>query len=146
MVAVLRKISDYNPLNDPIYMSSRMRQYFQEKLQKELQKLLEEESFLAESLSEVAHREPDFVDQSVEERLRFNNYAHLEHEQHLRSDVESALQRLDDGSYGYCVATGKPIGIERLIAAPYALYCFDVQTEKEEQGKYGVVKTFAVHD
>jgi DnaK suppressor protein len=63
--------------------------------------------------------------------LRFNHHKYQEHEQNLRHEVESALQRMDDGSYGYCVATGKPIGVQRLIATPYATYCFDVQAEKE---------------
>ena len=139
MTVILRKITAYNPLNDSVYMSPRMKQYFEEKLYQELQKLIEEEIFLSESLAEVSKREPDFVDQSAEERLRFNNYVYHEHEQHLRHDVESALKRLEDGSYGYCVATGKPIGIERLIAAPYALYCFDVQAqvEHEEHRRWG---------
>lgn len=133
MPVIFRKVSNYNPLNDSVYMSFNMRQYFYEKLNQELEKLLEEESYLEESLSEAANREPDFVDQSVTERLRFNNYVYHEYEQHLKNDVESALHRLEDGTYGYCVATGKPIGVERLIAAPYALYCIDVQAEKEGQ-------------
>ncbi len=136
MTVILRKVSNYNPLNDPVYMSFNMKQYFYEELNQELEKLIEEEVFLSESLAEVANREPDFVDQSVVERLRFNNYVYHEYEQHLRSDVEAALHRLEDGSYGYCVATGKPIGVERLIAAPYALYCIDVQAEKEGQRRW----------
>ena len=108
-----------------------MRRYFQDRLYTELQKVLEEEHLLSLSFPEEANREADFVDQSTMDGLRFNHHMYQEHEQNLRHEIEAALQRMDDGSYGYCVATGKPVGVQRLIATPYAMYCFDVQAEKE---------------
>ncbi len=38
-------------------------------------------------------------------------------------DIEAALDRLDDGSYGICQACGDPVGDERLAADPTALLC-----------------------
>ena len=131
MNVIYRKVLGYNPLNDTVYMSPRMRRYFQDRLYTELQKVLEEEHLLSLSFPEDANREPDFVDQSTMDGLRFNHHMYQEHEQNLRHEIEAALQRMDDGSYGYCVATGKPVGVQRLIATPYAMYCFDVQTEQE---------------
>jgi DnaK suppressor protein len=112
-------------------MSLKMRRYFQDRLYNELQKVIEEERFLSLSFPKNVTREPDLVDQSTMDSLRFNHHMYQEHEQNLRHEIEGALQRLVDGSYGYCVATGKPIGIQRLIATPYAMYCLDVQAEKE---------------
>jgi RNA polymerase-binding transcription factor len=60
---------------------------------------------------------------STEERSRVIATA-----QALRSnlrDVERALAKLDDGSYGLCDRCGKPIGEERLDAIPWALLCID---------------------
>jgi DnaK suppressor protein len=131
MATIYRKVLGYNPLKDSVYMSPRMRRYFQDRLYNELQKVLEEEHLLSLSFPEEANREPDFVDQSTMDGLRFNNHMYQEHEQNLRHEIEAALQRFADGSFGYCVATGKPIGVQRLIATPYAMYCFDVQAEKE---------------
>jgi DnaK suppressor protein len=131
MATIYRKVLGYNPLKDSVYMSPRMRRYFQDRLYNELQKVLEEEHLLSLSFPEDANREPDFVDQSTMDVLRFNHHMYQEHEQNLRHEIEAALQRLADGSFGYCVATGKPIGIQRLTATPYAMYCFDVQAEKE---------------
>jgi len=131
MATIYRKVLGYNPLKDSVYMSPRMRRYFQDRLYNELQKVLEEEHLLSLSFPEDANREPDFVDQSTMDGLRFNHHMYQEHEQNLRHEIEAALQRLADGSFGYCVATGKPIGIQRLTATPYAMYCFDVQAEKE---------------
>ncbi|MCX7343049.1 MAG: TraR/DksA family transcriptional regulator [Proteobacteria bacterium] len=131
MATIYRKVLGYNPLKDSVYMSPRMRRYFQDRLYNELQKVLEEEHLLSLSFPEDANREPDFVDQSTMDCLRFNHHMYQEHEQNLRHEIQAALQRLADGRFGYCVATGKPIGIQRLTATPYAMYCFDVQAEKE---------------
>ena len=121
----------YNPRNDRQYMSFNMKAYFRNMLYQELQQLLEEEHMHSLSLSENTNREADFVDQGSSEELRFNCGVYQEHEMHLRHDIESALRRMADGTYGYCIATGNPIGVERLIAAPSAKYCLQVQMEKE---------------
>jgi RNA polymerase-binding protein DksA len=41
--------------------------------------------------------------------------------------IEAALQRIEDGSYGSCEVCGKPIGAERLSAIPWARLCIDDQ-------------------
>ena len=47
------------------------------------------------------------------------------------AEIEHALARLDDGSYGTCEACGKPIGDERLEAVPTARYCVEDQGARE---------------
>jgi DnaK suppressor protein len=47
-------------------------------------------------------------------------------EQHLEQ-VEAALARLDDHSYGQCIRCGRPIAAERLDALPWAAHCIDCQ-------------------
>jgi DnaK suppressor protein len=42
-------------------------------------------------------------------------------------DVEAALRRIEDGSFGTCEVCGKPIGAERLAAIPWARLCIDDQ-------------------
>jgi DnaK suppressor protein len=42
-------------------------------------------------------------------------------------DVEAALARIEDGSFGICEICGKPIGAERLAAIPWARFCIDDQ-------------------
>src|SRR5262245_40247292 len=41
----------------------------------------------------------------------------------LLQKIEEALRRVEDGTYGFCLATGKPISPARLKAIPYAEYC-----------------------
>jgi RNA polymerase-binding protein DksA len=45
--------------------------------------------------------------------------------------IEAALGRIEEGRYGLCLKTGKPIPQERLEAIPYALYRIEVQNEME---------------
>jgi RNA polymerase-binding protein DksA len=47
-------------------------------------------------------------------------------QQHL-AEVEAALQRLDDGTYGTCVECGQPVASERLEALPWASHCIGCQ-------------------
>ena len=46
-------------------------------------------------------------------------------------EIEAALRRMDDGSYGICVDTGEPIPIERLRACPTALRTAEAQAVHE---------------
>jgi len=49
----------------------------------------------------------------------------LESERVLLQEIDEALQRIDQGEYGICLGTGKPIGKPRLRAKPWAKYCID---------------------
>jgi DnaK suppressor protein len=42
-------------------------------------------------------------------------------------DVEDALKKIEDGSYGVCEVCGRPIGADRLSAIPWARLCIDDQ-------------------
>jgi RNA polymerase-binding protein DksA len=47
--------------------------------------------------------------------------------QQTLAEVDAALKRIDDGTYGVCEVCGKPIGEERLRAIPWTRYCIDDQ-------------------
>jgi DnaK suppressor protein len=49
------------------------------------------------------------------------------------SEIEVALGRIDEGSYGLCERCEKPIGVERLEARPFASLCLGCQRKKEER-------------
>ncbi len=51
------------------------------------------------------------------------------------ADVEHALRRLDDGTYGTCEACGRPIGDERLDVVPAARFCLDDQSVAEREAR-----------
>jgi RNA polymerase-binding transcription factor DksA len=51
-------------------------------------------------------------------------------------EVEAAVQRLEQGSYGTCQVCGRPIGDERLEAMPAARFCIEDQARAERQGGF----------
>jgi DnaK suppressor protein len=60
----------------------------------------------------------------------------IESERQLLREIQEALSRIEDGSYGVCIATGKPIGKARLEATPWAKYCIEY-ARMLEQGLVG---------
>lgn len=55
----------------------------------------------------------------------------LDREQKLLPKIRQSLERIRLGDYGYCLESGEPIGIARLLARPTAEYCADVKALKE---------------
>lgn len=55
----------------------------------------------------------------------------MENEQGLLREIEEAIARIDDGSYGICLATGKRIAKARLKIKPWAKYCVEYVRENE---------------
>ena len=49
----------------------------------------------------------------------------------VQRKIEQALERIDDGTYGYCEDTGEPIGVLRLKARPIATLTIDAQERRE---------------
>ena len=53
----------------------------------------------------------------------------------LISKIDSALKKINDGTYGFCEETGEPIGLKRLIARPVATLCISAQERHEKDEK-----------
>lgn len=83
----------------------------------------------------VQEREPlsDAVDMASEESSREFALRMHEHEHALVKEIRAALQRLDNGEYGFCVACGEEIAEKRLMARPMATHCIDCKTEAEQK-------------
>ena len=56
-------------------------------------------------------------------------------EQETLYQIDDALKRLDDGSYGICQLCNEPIAMSRLKAVPYASACIKCQRAKEQKTK-----------
>ena len=56
-------------------------------------------------------------------------------EQETLYQIDDALKRLDDGSYGFCQQCNQPISMSRLKAVPYASLCIGCQRLKEQKNK-----------
>ncbi len=59
----------------------------------------------------------------------------VSNEQEVLYQIDDALKRLDDGSFGICQQCNKPITMSRLKAVPYASMCIACQRSKEQKHK-----------
>lgn len=60
----------------------------------------------------------------------------IEGERAILTEIDEALERIQNGTYGLCLATGRPIGKARLRAKPWAKYCYEY-TLAQEKGQGG---------
>ena len=80
------------------------------------------------SSSDVVDQASSYTDKSVEMKA-------LNRSRKLISKINSALQRLKNGTYGYCEETGEPIGLKRLMARPVATLSIEAQERHERDEK-----------
>ena len=81
---------------------------------------------LLEETGDLAIGSGDHIaDSATETYLREIDGGLEENAEHLLVEIDAALGRIDDGSYGLCSVCGRPIGDERLEAVPYATLCID---------------------
>ena len=86
-----------------------------------------------ESLEELSSYDQHQADVATETFEREKDLSILDSVEGELADIEHALQRLDDGTYGTCEACGKPIGDDRLEAMPATRYCLDDQALAERE-------------
>ena len=55
-----------------------------------------------------------------------------ERERVLLQKIDEALERIQDGAYGVCIACGEEIGLKRLQARPVATLCIDCKSQQEK--------------
>ena len=80
----------------------------------------------SENHSDIADRASSVTDRAIELRAR-------DRQRKLIVKIESALARIEDGSYGYCVETGEPISLRRLDARPIATLSVEAQERHERR-------------
>ena len=122
---------DYRPSEDEEFMNPLQLEYFRQKLLNWRAELLAESSETLQHLKEESLSEPDITDRATLETDRFTELRTRDRERKLISKIDEALQRIEDGSYGYCEETDEPIGIRRLDARPIATLSLEAQERHE---------------
>jgi DnaK suppressor protein len=123
---------DYRPVDDDQeFMNPIQVEYFRQKLLRWRADLLKEADGTLASLSEGGIREADITDRASVETDRALELRTRDRARKLISKIDQALQRVDNGSYGYCEETGEPIGIRRLEARPIATLSIEAQERHE---------------
>jgi len=132
----MAKISkNYKPTQKEKFMNAKMKEYFKNKLLDWKNELLKESSQTLNNLQSDNEAKPDITDRASEEIDRSFELRTRDRERKLINKINSALQRIEDGSYGYCEETGEPIGLKRLEARPVATLSLEAQEMHEKAEK-----------
>ncbi|MGD9320684.1 MAG: RNA polymerase-binding protein DksA [Desulfobacteraceae bacterium] len=125
---------DYVPSEDEPYMNPRQLEYFRRKLLSWREQLLKESGESLKRLREDSTRETDVLDQGTLETSSNLKLSTRDRCLVLVEEIDDALDRIQDGSYGYCDETGEQIGLKRLEARPTATLSIEAQ-EWRERGR-----------
>lgn len=79
---------------------------------------------------------PDRADLAQEYADRERRAALVERLEKVLGEIDAALQRLDDGTYGRCTECGNEIAPDRLEALPYAALCVACQEQEQNRSRY----------
>ncbi len=123
--------ANYKPTYDEPFMNAKQREYFRRKLHNWREELLHESSATLQYLQEESVNAPDIVDRASMEAERSVELRTRDRARKLVSKIDEALDRIDNGSYGFCVETEEPIGIRRLEARPIATLSLEAQERHE---------------
>ena len=88
-----------------------------------------------DSISELSSNDQHPADIGSETFEREKDLSILERVEGELDDVEHALRRLEEGTYGTCEACGRPIGDARLEVQPAARFCVDDQARAEQEAR-----------
>ena len=129
----------YIPKDTEKYMCEKHKIYFRMKLQewkKELVKSNNEALYYGSmddnSISaDIVDQASSYTDKNVEMKA-------INRQIKLISEIDKALMRIKDDTYGYCLDTAEPIGLKRLMARPVAKYTIAAQEKHEKEEKVHV--------
>lgn len=124
---------DYKPSDSEPFMNERQVEYFRRKLIAWKEDILRESKETINHLQDENHILPDVADRASSETDRSLELRTRDRQRKLISKIDSALKRIEDGSYGYCEETGEPIGLKRLDARPIATLSIEAQERHEKR-------------
>lgn len=124
---------DYRPREDEPFMNDRQREYFRLKLLRWKDDILKEAKETLQHLQDENQNHPDLADRASSETDRSIELRARDRQRKLIAKIDAALQRIEDGTYGYCEDTGDPIALKRLEARPIATLSVEAQERHERR-------------
>lgn len=112
------------------YMNDEQLDFFRVKLIEMREEIMAHTTAIMSELSEQEHEfdELDIATHQEENRMRLRL---LDRERKLLPKIKKSLDMIDDKTYGYCVETGEPIGLARLLIRPTATLCAEEKNRQE---------------
>ena len=133
----LALLTDVELLAQPAdaYMNEAQQAFFRELLLRERREL---QLRIAQEFEGLRERDSssDPADIGSAEEQRQWQLRLLEREKKLLDKIDSALDRLARGEYGWCRETGEPIGLKRLLLRPTASLCIEAKERQEQREKH----------
>ena len=126
---------DYKPSDDENFMGDLQLEYCRQKLLRWRLELLDEANETRTHLQENTVLEPDLADRASVEADRSLELRTRDRARKLIAKIDEALERIENGSYGYCEETAEPIGLKRLEARPIATMSLEAQERHERMEK-----------
>jgi len=112
-------------------MNDAQLEHFRELLLIWKRELMEEVDRTMLHMKDDAASFPDPSDRATQESEFGLELRTRDRERKLLKKIDSALLRIDDGTYGFCEQTGEEIGLRRLEARPVATLCLEAQERRE---------------
>ena len=131
LTAPIHGISPYQPKRGEEYMSDEQLEHFRDILSAWKRELMYEVDRTVHHMQDEAANFPDPNDRATQESEFGLELRTRDRERKLLRKIDSALARIDDGSYGYCEETGEEIGLKRLEARPVATLCLEAPERRE---------------
>ena len=127
--------ADYHPTDDEPFMNHRQRAYFRMKLSAWRDDIIQQTRETLAGLHDDTSQHADITDRATSETDRALELRARDRQRKLVSKIEAAIERIDNGTYGYCEETGEPIGLKRLDARPIATLSLEAQERHERREK-----------
>jgi RNA polymerase-binding transcription factor len=124
-------IQPYQATRGEDYMSAEQLEHFREILTAWKRELMNEVDRTLHHMQDEAANFPDPNDRATQESEFGLELRTRDRERKLLRKINSALARIDEGTYGYCEETGEEIGLKRLEARPVATLCLEAQERRE---------------
>lgn len=125
---------NYEPSEKEEFMNAVMREYFRRRLMDWRDELLRESEVTLHVLQEEGNmQKPDITDRASEETDLAIEFRTRDRERKLLNKIIEAMERIDEGTYGFCEETGDPIPVKRLIARPTATMTLEAQELHERR-------------
>ena len=122
---------DYKPSEDEEFMNAQQLEFFRQMLLNWRAELVYEAGETLSNLNEGNLQQPDMADRASLETDHQIELRTRDRERKLISKIDAALNRIEDGSYGYCQETDEPISLKRLKARPIADLSLEAQERHE---------------
>ena len=122
---------DYKPGMDEEFMNPEMVEYFRQKLIAWRTELVQESNSTLLQLQEGGIVEADVADRASIETERSLELRTRDRARKLINKIDDGLERIEDGTYGFCEETDEPISLSRLEARPIATLSIEAQERHE---------------